>query len=317
MVHEIPNKSDNIMPMDPYRPANQKMWDEFARVHASSNFYGVDEFKRGGSSLNSLVLSEMGEVSGKSLLHLQCHFGLDTLSWAREGAQVTGMDFSPEGIRIACELSEELGIPARFICCDLYDLPDRLEETFDRVFTSYGVLCWLPDIPRWAQIVGHFLKPGGVFYIAEFHPFSNVFKNEGNETGLEVAYPYFTDEPIEFPVEGSYADPEAKIEQPVEYEWSRNGRDHHRADRRRAAHRVRARISLHLLPPFRLPGGEGAGEVVSPRRDAFHPAHVHAASVEGVMVLRGEGSQSLSAWDKMGLRSSKILATRVNVKKAY
>ena len=196
------------------------MWNEFARVHASSNFYGVDEFKRGSSSLNSLVLSEMGEVAGKSLLHLQCHFGLDTLSWAREGARVTGMDFSPEGIHLARALAEECGIPARFICCDLYDLPDQLTETFDRLFTSYGVLCWLPDIPRWAQIVGHFLKPGGVFYIAEFHPFSNVFMNEGDETSLEVAYPYFTDTPLEFPVNGSYADPDAKIVQPVEYEWS-------------------------------------------------------------------------------------------------
>jgi SAM-dependent methyltransferase len=206
--------------MDNYRNANRNMWDEFARIHASSNFYGVNEFKQGQSSLNELVRSEMGEVSGKSLLHLQCHFGLDTLSWAREGARVTGMDFSPEGIRIARGLAEELNIPARFICCDLYDLPDHLYETFDRVFTSYGVLCWLPDIPRWAQIVGHFLKPGGVFYIAEFHPFSNVFKNDGDETELEVAYPYFTTEPIEFPVEGTYADPQAKIDQKVEYEWS-------------------------------------------------------------------------------------------------
>jgi SAM-dependent methyltransferase len=206
--------------MDNYRQANRNMWDEFALIHASSNFYGVEEFKRGCSSLDSLVLSEMGEVVSKSFLHLQCHFGLDTLSWAREGAQVTGMDFSSEGIRIARGLAEELNIPARFICCDLYDLPEHLDETFDRVFTSYGVLCWLSDIPRWAQIVGHFLKPGGVFYVAEFHPFSNMFKNDGDETSLEMAYPYFNTEPLEFPVDGSYADPQAKIEQKVEYEWS-------------------------------------------------------------------------------------------------
>jgi SAM-dependent methyltransferase len=159
-------------------------------------------------------------VRGKSLLHLQCHFGLDTLSWAREGAQVTGMDFSPEGIRIARGLAEELGIPARFICCDLYDLPAHLEESFDRVYTSYGVLCWLPDIPRWAQIVGHFLKPGGVFYIAEFHPFINIFENVGDIQKLEVTYPYFTDQPIEFRTEGSYTDRNATIHQPVEYEWN-------------------------------------------------------------------------------------------------
>ncbi len=133
--------------MDKYRCANQKMWDEFAVINSRSDFYHVDEFKKGRSSLDTLVRSEMGEVRGKTLLHLQCHFGLDTLSWAREGAQVTGMDFSTEGIRIARGLAEELDIPARFICCDLYDLPDHLEETFDRVFTSYGVLCWLTGYP--------------------------------------------------------------------------------------------------------------------------------------------------------------------------
>jgi ubiquinone/menaquinone biosynthesis C-methylase UbiE len=206
--------------LDKYRQANRNMWDEFAVINSRSALYNVDEFKRGRTSLDALILSEMGEVTGKSLLHLQCHFGLDTLSLARMGAKATGMDFSPEGIRIARELAEELGIPARFICCDLYDLPENLDEEFDCVFTSYGALCWLPDIPRWAHIVGHFLKPGGVFYVAEFHPFSNVFKNEGNETGLEVAYPYFTETPLEFPVEGSYADPDAKINQQVEYEWS-------------------------------------------------------------------------------------------------
>jgi ubiquinone/menaquinone biosynthesis C-methylase UbiE len=206
--------------MDKYRKANQKMWDEFALINSRSRFYQVDEFKQGKTSLDDLILSEMGEVKGKSLLHLQCHFGLDTLSWARLGAQATGMDFSSEGIRIARELAEELKIPARFICCDLYDLPDQLDGQFDRVYTSYGVLIWLPDIPRWAQIVGRYLKPGGVFYIAEFHPFSSVFENEGDVKGFEVAYPYFTAEPLEFETGGSYADLEAKVEQPVEYEWT-------------------------------------------------------------------------------------------------
>ncbi len=206
--------------MDKYRKANQKMWDEFAPIHSRSKFYRVDEFKQGRSSLDALIRSEMGEVKGKSLLHLQCHFGLDTLSWARLGAQATGMDFSTEGIRIAQELARELNIPTRFICCDLYDLPAHLDEQFDRVFTSYGVLCWLPDIPRWAQIVGRYLKPGGVFYIAEFHPFTNVFENEGEVRDFQVAYPYFLNKPLEFPTGGSYADPEAKVEQPVEYEWT-------------------------------------------------------------------------------------------------
>lgn len=205
--------------MDEYRRANQKMWDLFAGIHVHSSFYHVDEFKKGSSSLDDLVLSEMGEVRGKSLLHLQCHFGLDTLSWARLGARATGMDFSSEGIRIARELSHELKIPARFICCDLYDLPDQLNEKFDRVFTSYGVLCWLSDIPRWAQIIGHFLKPGGVFYIAEFHPFIGIFDNEPEVKDFQVVYPYFLDEVIKLEADGTYVDNETKIETLVEYEW--------------------------------------------------------------------------------------------------
>lgn len=205
--------------MDEYRRANQKMWDLFAGIHLHSQFYHVDEFKKGRTSLDNLILFEMGDVQGKSLLHLQCHFGLDTLSWARLGAQATGMDFSNEGIRIARELSDELKIPARFICCDLYDLPDHLDGKFDRVFTSFGVLCWLPDIPRWAQIIGHFLKPGGIFYIAEFHPFVGVFENEGDVTEFRVTYPYFLDEPITLEADGTYADNETKFPKLVEYEW--------------------------------------------------------------------------------------------------
>ncbi len=204
--------------MDEYRENNRSLWNEYARIHARSPFYRVEEFKAGENKLNELELSEVGDVAGKKLLHLQCHFGMDTLSWARLGAQVTGVDFSDEAIRQAQSLSEELKIPGRFICCDLYDTPQHLDDRFDIVFTSYGVLTWLPDLIRWAQVIAHFLKPGGIFYIAEFHPFAFVFDDEADE--LRFRYPYFARGAQKFPVDGSYADRTARVETKTSYEWN-------------------------------------------------------------------------------------------------
>jgi SAM-dependent methyltransferase len=204
--------------MDEYRNANRVLWDEWVKINARSEMYALDQFKAGRSSLHQLELSELGEVRGKSLLHLQCHFGLDTLSWARLGAQVTGADFSPEGVALASALSQELNIPARFVCSDLYDLPQHLAGQFDIVYTSYGVLTWLPDLRGWAQVAAHFLKPGGVFYIAEFHPFAMVYQDDAPE--LRIGYPYFSSEVIACEVAGSYADRTAEMRQKVSYEWA-------------------------------------------------------------------------------------------------
>ena len=204
--------------MDEYRSANRALWDEWVKINARSEMYALEQFKAGRSSLHELELSELGEVCGKSLLHLQCHFGLDTLSWARLGAQVTGADFSPEGVALASALSQELNIPARFVCSDLYDLPQHLAGQFDIVYTSYGVLTWLPDLWHWAQVVAHFLKPGGVFYIAEFHPCAMVYEDDAPE--LRIGYPYFSSEVIACPVAGSYADRTAETRQKVSYEWA-------------------------------------------------------------------------------------------------
>ena len=180
--------------------------------------YDVPGFKAGKEQLQPIELRELGDVRGKSLLHLQCHFGLDTLSWARHGAHVTGIDFSDQAIAQAWSLAEELHIPGRFICCNLYDAPGRLDEQFDIVFTSYGVLFWLPDLRRWAEIVAHFLKPGGVFYIVELHPFANIFEID-DVTDLQPAYPYFSGpEPQRFETHGSYADPTADVHL-EEYGW--------------------------------------------------------------------------------------------------
>ncbi len=201
--------------MTDYIDTNRALWDRWTKLHAASAFYDVDGFKEGQSTLMPVEREELGEVAGKTLLHLQCHFGLDTLSWAREGARVTGVDFSPGAIDMARSLSEELDIPATFLCANIYDLPDAPETQFDIVFTSYGVLTWLPDLDRWAQIVAGYLKPGGTFYIVEFHPIISILDDDGER----FAYPYFrTDEPLQFDSEGSYAAPDDGTKLTA-YEW--------------------------------------------------------------------------------------------------
>ncbi len=195
---------------------NRQMWDQWTQIHLHSEMYRHADFLRGRNSLHALELSELGDVQGQSLLHLQCHFGHDTLSWARLGARVTGVDFSPESIRIAQETSAELNLAGRFICCNLYDLPARLAETFDVVFTSYGVLTWLPDVREWARVAAGCVNPGGVFYIAEYHPFAMVFNEEGKD--VELRYPYFNAGPLVQPADGTYADRQADVHGET-YEW--------------------------------------------------------------------------------------------------
>lgn len=208
------------MSTDQHKQANLNLWNEWAVIHEKSASYDVEGFKAGKTSLHSLELEEVGEVADKSLLHLQCHFGKDTLSWARLGATVTGVDFSDKAIDIARRLSDELRIPAAFILSDLYGLPDVLSGQFDIVFTSYGVLSWLPDIRRWAQIVAHFLKPAGLFYIVEFHPFAYVFDDGAETPDLKLRYPYFSRPgALEFDDSSSYADREAPVSQHIHYEW--------------------------------------------------------------------------------------------------
>lgn len=200
---------------------NQQLWDEWTRIHETSSFYDLEGFRRGGIRLRPYEIEEIGDVAGRDLLHLQCHFGIDTLSWARLGARVTGTDFSPAAIELATRLAGELKLDARFVRSDLYDLPDVLEGEFDIVYTSRGVLGWLPDISRWARVVSHFLKPGGTFYITEIHPVAHAFENEGVAPAeLRLQYPYWEHpEPLAFDVEGSYADRSAEVKTRTEYGW--------------------------------------------------------------------------------------------------
>ncbi len=202
--------------------ANESLWDAWTAIHSNGAFYDLDGFKAGGVRIRPYEIEMVGEVSGRSLLHLQCHFGIDTLSWARLGARVTGADISPAAIELARSLADELGFPdARFMRSNLDDLPDALDGTFDIVYTSRGVLGWLPDIAAWARVVAHFLAPGGTFFITEAHPIMNVFENEGVRPGeLRLTYPYWEHAaPLTFEVKGSYADPDADVGDETEHSW--------------------------------------------------------------------------------------------------
>ena len=191
--------------MDEYLQANQKRWDQLTNEHEKSAFYDLEGFKAGKDRLRSIELSELGNVEGKALLHLQCHFGLDTLAWARRGALATGMDFSQNAITLAQSLSAELNIPARFYCSDIYELPSVLSGQFDIVFTSYGVLHGLPDLGRWGAIIAGYLKPGGIFYIVEDHPFFRVFRARPEGEFKAGRSYFFSEEPQRIEATGSYA----------------------------------------------------------------------------------------------------------------
>ena len=189
-----------------YLSINKHAWNERAKVHFDSSFYDVDSFLAGKSSLTEIETAELTDVDGKSLLHLQCHFGLDTLSWARKGAIVTGVDLSNVAIAKANELAIQCELTAEFICADVYEfgdqsflqIEDKKTNLFDIVFTSYGAICWLPDLNRWANIIAQNLKSGGYFYMAEFHPVQDVLDG----------YSYFHKEEPDVVVEESYTEPD-------------------------------------------------------------------------------------------------------------
>jgi SAM-dependent methyltransferase len=203
-------------PHDPLFRDNQALWDARAPIHAKSDFYDVAGFKAGALSLNPIERDLVGDVRGKRLLHLQCHFGLDTLSWARLGGEVVGVDFSAQAIGIARGLAEELGLPARFVRCNVYDTRAHLQEAFDVVFTSYGVIGWLPDLRPWARVIRESLAPGGRFVLVEFHPY--VWMSQDGPD-LSVRYSYFNRGPITEEHSGTYADPAADVRL-VEHGWN-------------------------------------------------------------------------------------------------
>jgi 2-polyprenyl-3-methyl-5-hydroxy-6-metoxy-1,4-benzoquinol methylase len=191
-----------------YIAINKKTWNNKTEVHVTSDFYDNESFLKGKSTLNPIELELLGDVSGKKILHLQCHFGQDSLSLARMGAIITGIDLSDIAIEKAQEMNDELGLNAHFICCDVYDLPNHLNESFDIVFTSYGTIGWLPDLSKWAKVVSQFLQPNGQFIMADFHPVVWMF----DDNFKEVFYNYFNVVPIIEEETGTYAHKNAAIE---------------------------------------------------------------------------------------------------------
>jgi 2-polyprenyl-3-methyl-5-hydroxy-6-metoxy-1,4-benzoquinol methylase len=173
-----------------WRGLNRANWDDRVPIHLASSFYDLDGFRAGASTLRPFEAAEAGDVAGKRLLHLQCHIGLDTLSWARRGALVSGLDFSGPAVEAAASLAHSLGIDATFVVSDVYDAAEAfLRQRFDIVYTGIGALVWLPDIPRWARVVASLLAPDGFLYLVESHPLAQVLDDEA--AGLVVARDYF------------------------------------------------------------------------------------------------------------------------------
>lgn len=207
--------------MDPHIAANRATWDERVPIHVrnTTGFYGIDAFKSGGCTLHALELDEVGPVAGKRLLHLQCHFGLDTLSWARRGATVTGLDFSEPAIAAARELARATGIDATFVVSDVYAACAAVSGAFDIVFTSWGVLCWLPDMTRWAKVAAACLAPGGVFYVADAHCALSQCEREGDRLVQHYDWRTPIDRPETFDDATTYTGDMTPLKAGKTYEW--------------------------------------------------------------------------------------------------
>jgi SAM-dependent methyltransferase len=202
------------MEIDPalnYQAINRKLWNARTPVHVGSAMYDVPGFIKNPSSLKEIETALLGDIRGKTALHLQCHFGMDTISLGQLGAHATGLDFSEAAIEQARQLARETGSEAVFVCADVYDAPRVLGRTFDLVFSSYGTIGWLPDLRAWGRVVADSLTPGGRFIFAEFHPFVWTFSNDFSR----VEYSYFNRAPIVETREGTYADPHAAIGLPA------------------------------------------------------------------------------------------------------
>lgn len=194
---------------------NRDWWDEKVPIHVGSELYGVADFVAGEGSVRDFEIEELGDVDGLTLMHPQCHFGQDTLGWARRGARVTGLDFSPAAVDAATKLAADIGADARFVCADVYDASAAVDgERFDVVYTGLGAINWLRDLERWAAVMASLCRPGGTFYLAEFHPIAASFDDETTEVALVPRYDYFDHEwhDTAETYSGSYADRDAVTE---------------------------------------------------------------------------------------------------------
>lgn len=192
-----------------YLQINKQSWNKRTEVHYDSEFYDNENFKKTGNSLNEIEQEFLKEIKGKKVLHLQCHFGQDSISLSKLGAKVTGVDLSDIAIEKAQNLAKEMEVDTQFICSDIYNLPKVHDEQYDYVFSSYGTIGWLPDSNKWAEVISHFLKPGGKFVFAEFHPVVWMF----DDAVEKVTYRYFNSDPIIEEEDGTYTDKNANIKE--------------------------------------------------------------------------------------------------------
>ena len=187
---------------DDWIGTNRSWWDERVPIHESGDFYDLEGFRASPDRLRPYEGDELGPVEGLDLVHLQCHVGLDTLSWARRGARVVGYDFSEPAVEVGRRLARELGLDAEFVAGDVYDSVERLGgRTFDVVYTGIGALSWLPDLDAWGEVVAELLRPGGVVYVVEIHPLLWVMDDAAPRVRWDYFSPLVSDDAT-----GTYAD---------------------------------------------------------------------------------------------------------------
>ncbi|MFB6173277.1 MAG: class I SAM-dependent methyltransferase [Halobacteriales archaeon] len=202
--------------MDDRVAANRRFWEELADLHPDTEFYDAEAVVGGASSLRGIEREELPSLDGRDVLHLQCHIGLDSVSLAREGADVTAVDYSERAIDTARELAAAAGADVEFVETDVRDVPGVVDREFDLVFASYGVLTWVPDVGEWAAVAAGMLRPGGALYLVDYHPFTDVLDREGRRPEAD----YFGDEPLALEEEGSYAAPEGEVTHTSTYQWT-------------------------------------------------------------------------------------------------
>lgn len=200
---------------DSWIEINKDLWNKKTDLHIQSEFYDQSSFMEGRNSLNAIELDILGDIDGLNVLHLQCHFGQDTMSLSRMGANATGVDLSDVSIANAQSIASDLGLSTQFTCCNVYDIDQHLTDQYDIIFASYGTIGWLPDMSRYFSLVKQFLKPGGRFILVEFHPFMWIWDDDFSR----IQYSYFNREPIIIETENSYTD-KSKHENHKEIGWN-------------------------------------------------------------------------------------------------
>src|SRR5215470_8562334 len=225
MRRRRPDSRSTLGAVEDFAATNRASWDERVPAHAASPDYGVDSFIADPAFLSDVVrfdLPRLGDISGLRGVHLQCHIGTDTISLARLGASMTGVDFSGPAIRQARALAEQTGADATFVESDVYEAPDAVGRgAFDFVFTGIGALCWLPSVSRWARVVASVLRPGGRLFIREGHPMLWALQDDRDDGLLVIDYSYFErDEPMIFDEGGTYVTTDTLFEHNVTHEWN-------------------------------------------------------------------------------------------------